>query len=82
MKWIWAILFLTLCSCGATKFYKEMDAMEQEFGHHAGLLVVDAETGKTLISHNADKHFIPASNTKILTLFSSLKVIGERVPAL
>ncbi|MTI39681.1 D-alanyl-D-alanine carboxypeptidase [Fulvivirga lutimaris] len=82
MKCIGAILILTLCSCGASRFYKEMDAMEQEFGHHAGLLVVDAETGKALISHNADKHFIPASNTKILTLFSSLKAIGDKIPAL
>ncbi len=82
MKWIWAILFLTLCSCAATKFQKEMGAMEQEFGHHAGLLVVDASTGKTYISHNEDKYFIPASNTKILTLFSSLKEIGSNIPAL
>ena len=82
MKWIWAILFLTLCSCTAVKFQKEMGAMEEDFGHHAGLLVVDATSGKILISHNEDKYFIPASNTKILTLFSSLKEMGDHIPAL
>ncbi|MBK8056367.1 MAG: D-alanyl-D-alanine carboxypeptidase [Gemmatimonadetes bacterium] len=32
-----------------------------------GILVVDPTTGDTLVSHNAGKLFIPASNQKILT---------------
>lgn len=82
MKLIGAILFIVLCSCGTAKIQREIGVMENEFGHHAGLLVVDAESNKTLISHNADKYFIPASNTKILALFSGLKTIKDNIPAL
>ncbi len=47
-----------------------------------GIAVADAETGKILCQSNADKLFIPASNTKILTLYTCLKMLGDSLPAL
>lgn len=47
-----------------------------------GLLVYDPVKRDTLYSHNSQKYFTPASNTKILTLYTSLKVLPERIPAL
>lgn len=41
-----------------------------------GILVVDPVSGDTLVSHNAGKLFIPASNQKILTGAVALQLLG------
>lgn len=41
-----------------------------------GLLIVDAATGDTLLSHDADKLFMPASNQKLLTGAVALQTLG------
>ncbi|MEP7381447.1 MAG: D-alanyl-D-alanine carboxypeptidase/D-alanyl-D-alanine-endopeptidase [Gemmatimonadota bacterium] len=41
-----------------------------------GILVVNPETGDTLVSHNAGKLFIPASNQKLLTGAVALQLLG------
>lgn len=46
-----------------------------------GLLVTDVKTGEVLLSYNDKKAFVPASNTKILTLYSCLSVLGDSIPA-
>ena len=47
-----------------------------------GLLVYDPVTKDTLYNHNSQKYFTPASNTKIITLYTSLKTLPEKIPAL
>jgi len=47
-----------------------------------GLLVYDPIKKDTVYSHNSQKYFTPASNTKIITLYTSLKILPERIPAL
>lgn len=41
-----------------------------------GMLVVDAESGDTLYSHDADRLFMPASNQKLLTGAIALRTLG------
>ena len=41
-----------------------------------GMLVVDAVSGDTLYSHDADRLFMPASNQKLLTGAIALRVLG------
>src|SRR5690349_16115250 len=41
-----------------------------------GIEVVSLETGKTLYSHNADRLFTPASNTKLFTTTAAIALIG------
>lgn len=41
-----------------------------------GILVVDPVSGDTLVSHNAGKLFMPASNQKILTGAAALQLLG------
>lgn len=46
-----------------------------------GLVVQDAVSGRTIFSHNGDKNFTPASNVKILTLYSCIKTLGDSIPS-
>src|SRR5690348_6632232 len=41
-----------------------------------GIEVVSANSGKTIYTHNADKLFTPASNTKLFTTAAALALIG------
>ena len=41
-----------------------------------GLYAVNLSTGKTLIEYNADKLFLPASNTKLYTTSAALTLLG------
>ena len=43
---------------------------------HWGVLIVDPEAGDTLVSHNAGKLFLPASNQKIITGSVALARLG------
>src|SRR5207302_10715455 len=41
-----------------------------------GILVVDAQTGKTVYEHNADRLFLPASTTKLYSCAAALDALG------
>ena len=47
-----------------------------------GFYLYDPETKEVLESYNGDKNFTPASNVKILSLYSALKVLPDSIPAL
>ncbi|MEQ8926013.1 MAG: D-alanyl-D-alanine carboxypeptidase [Fulvivirga sp.] len=82
MNFIRAILFFVLCSCSVSKIERSIIAMEDEFHDHTGFLIVDPSSNKTFIDYKSDKYFTPASNTKILTFYASLKFLGDSIPAL
>lgn len=54
-------------------------AMENSFH---GLVVMNAKTDKVLYSVNGDRYFTPASNTKIFTMYASLKMLPKHIPTL
>ncbi|MEO0552992.1 MAG: D-alanyl-D-alanine carboxypeptidase [Bacteroidota bacterium] len=83
------ILYLSLsicfCSCISSKkvqTFKQLNALSTDFQHHSGFYLYDPAAKKTLIDHNGNRYFTPASNTKIFTLFTSLKVLGNELPGL
>lgn len=47
-----------------------------------GLVIIDANTKKEIYNHNGDKYFTPASNTKIVTLYTGLKLLPKYIPTL
>ena len=52
------------------------------FAHnHTGFSLYDISENKTLLDHNAERYFIPASNTKLFTYYASLKTLNDSIPA-
>ena len=45
-----------------------------------GILLLNAQTGDTLYSKNAERLFTPASTTKLFTLYSGMKVLPAKLP--
>lgn len=50
--------------------------------HLVGFALSDAGKAEMLYQQNADKYFIPASNTKLFTFYAGLKLIGDSIPSL
>jgi D-alanyl-D-alanine carboxypeptidase/D-alanyl-D-alanine-endopeptidase (penicillin-binding protein 4) len=49
---------------------------------HTGISIVEAESGKQLFAYNSNKYFVPASNTKLFTLFAALTYLKDSVPGM
>lgn len=90
--WVMACIFLlSMSGCSVYRNYSEArfwKSIVHEIDTSAvlgkgftGLVVQDAISGKTIYSHNGDKNFIPASNVKILTLYSCIKTLGDSIPS-
>jgi len=65
------------CSPSLTKQFENAEAFEKAF---TGLAVYDLINEKMLYEYNADKYFTPASNIKLLTLYTGLKHLGDSIP--
>ena len=81
-----AISILTSCSVGRKrKLVKETyrvlndTIFENQF---LGFFVYDPLENDTIVSYNSSKYFTPASNTKIITLYTALNILPEQIPAL
>ncbi|RKR07912.1 D-alanyl-D-alanine carboxypeptidase/D-alanyl-D-alanine-endopeptidase (penicillin-binding protein 4) [Maribacter vaceletii] len=71
------LLFFT--SCKNSKYSLDSNLYKNSF---KGVLVIDPIKKDTLYNHNSTKYFTPASNTKIFTLYSSLHILPNKIPAL
>ena len=76
-----SVTSFTSCSTykTANNSFKNSPAFTQGF---AGLAVYDPSIQKMIYEHNALKYFTPASNIKLFSLYTGLKILGDSVPAL
>lgn len=49
---------------------------------HIGISIYEPATNKYWYNYNADKYFIPASNTKLFTLYAGMKYLGDSLVGL
>ncbi len=86
MKRVLILSIVSLCyACSPisrSALRKTFVEKEQAFNDHIGFALYDLAKQKTVFEYQSDKYFTPASNTKIFTLFASLKILGDSVPAL
>ncbi|MCP9756499.1 D-alanyl-D-alanine carboxypeptidase [Lacihabitans sp. CCS-44] len=61
---------------------KWLNASELENNGFVGIKIFDPKTQEVIFAKNEKHYFVPASNTKILSLYASLKNIGDSIPAL
>ena len=82
---LYALALASLYACSPVsraRLTKTFNATEQRFKDHTGFVLYDPSENKTLFDFNGDRYFTPASNTKIFTFYTALKILGDSVPAL
>ena len=85
------IFFLTgmlfLSSCSVSKKINKI-ARENLFNDsvltdaHTGISVFDADANKFIYNYQANKYFVPASNTKIISLYAGMKYLPDSLVGL
>jgi serine-type D-Ala-D-Ala carboxypeptidase/endopeptidase (penicillin-binding protein 4) len=80
-----AIICALLSSCSITgQIQKDAEKLLSDslfVSPHVGIAVFEPSTGKFLYNYQSQKYFIPASNTKIFTLYAGLKYLKDSIPA-
>lgn len=80
------LFFIVSCSSLPYKTMKKevwVHIQSEKFKEqHTGFLVVDLASNETLINLNETKYFTPASTTKLFTLYTALKLLGDSLPSL
>lgn len=85
IRFIIFVVLAALMGCSPlpkSKLNKSFTETERKFQDHIGFVLYDPEKKETVYTYNGEKYFTPASNTKIFTLFSSLALLGDSLPAL
>jgi len=71
-----SILGLSSCASGLLRKTTEFEKIHHGF---TGIILLDAESGKNIYQYNAHKSFTPASNNKILSLYSAIKSLEDSI---
>jgi len=78
------VLVLFIVGCASTKLSRSLSKkMAGSFydNQFTGMYIYDVKAAKVLFNHNGEKYFTPASNTKIVTLFTGLTLLSDSIPA-
>src|SRR5580698_10524469 len=74
-----AIMFLQ--SCSSSNFFQTANQrlfQERDLqSAHVGISVYDVTANSFLYNFQGDKYFIPASNTKLFSLYAGMKYLGD-----
>lgn len=81
------LLILLMSSCIVTRkpadTFTEPDALSVLLENpallsaHVGVSIYDVERDSLLVNYQGDKYFVPASNTKIVTCYTSMQWLGD-----
>ena len=90
VKWLWALgLAISLsfiqssrgqcCLPENSSLKKFLDTKELRSAH-VGVYVYDDSSKKVIADYQSDKYFVPASNTKLFSLYAGMKYLGDSLP--
>ncbi len=82
-----ALVCLVLASCNLSRQIgrqaNQILFLDSAIGSgHIGISIFEPATGKYWYNHNAEHYFIPASNTKLFTLYAGMKYLGDSLDGL
>jgi len=75
-------LFLSVIACSPSAFIQKevkkdlLHSTELEDAH-IGIAIYDASSNRSIYRYQANKYFVPASNTKLFSLYAALKYLGD-----
>jgi D-alanyl-D-alanine carboxypeptidase/D-alanyl-D-alanine-endopeptidase (penicillin-binding protein 4) len=82
------ICCLCLSACSVTSHSVNKRDVKKQFeqslvsnDHFTGFALYDMDQKKMVFELNSDKYFTPASNTKLFTFYTCLKMLGDSIPA-
>lgn len=64
------------------KIKRVFDNSEIVNDHYTGFVLYDQRTDKVIYELNSNKPSVPASNTKLFTLYTALRMLGDSIPGL
>ena len=79
--------YFLICSCSAQKqIARQAKTILLEDTNiakgHIGISIYEPATGKYWYNYDATKYFVPASNTKLFTLYAGMKYLGDSLVGL
>src|ERR1700730_15721677 len=77
--------FLQACSPShflAQKANQQLLQQKDLLHAHIGISIYDPSKAQYLYNYQADKYFVPASNTKLFSLYAGLKYLGDSLVGL
>ncbi|MGE5108797.1 MAG: D-alanyl-D-alanine carboxypeptidase/D-alanyl-D-alanine-endopeptidase [Sphingobacteriales bacterium] len=83
--WFIGLLIFSSCTVNrqiAKTANKELLSDSALLPAYVGVSVYEPATGKYWYQHDARKYFVPASNTKLFTLYAGMKYLGDSLPGL
>lgn len=75
-------LFLIVSCNFSKKISREADVLFNNpslQNAHTGMSIYEPSTGKYWFNHEAHKYFVPASNTKLFSLYAGMKLLGDSI---
>src|SRR5690242_8674192 len=85
LPFLLAIVILTSCNTSKQYFKSaNQDLLQTPVlqNAHVGVCVYYPASGKYLFNYQADKYFVPASNTKLPTCYAAMKYLGDSLTGL
>lgn len=80
---VMAVVSLGRCSPLAKRaMTRTVKHEETRLQNHIGIEIFDPGRNESLFAYQSEQYFTPASNTKILTLFAGLSILGDSVPSI